>query len=169
MKIFVWVVHRKPYLYSSKDQNSTCLCSPEELKERSVCCMFSSAWRVTGGSWQKVFPAGSVPPLVALEDPHTFDTPLTTLFLSVLQVTIIYYNGQMEHESKGNLFCCIDPALTPTKKENQAFTQRTNLRDSTELRRKESSKCDRFSTCVTSGRSLIFCLPSSALGKWRWH
>lgn len=60
--------------------------------------MFSGAWRAVGGSRYRVFPAGSVPPLVALEEACTCDIPISTLFLSVSQVTVIYYNGQVEHE-----------------------------------------------------------------------
>lgn len=60
--------------------------------------MFSGAWSVVGGSGYRVFPAGSVPPLVALEEACTRDTPISTLFLSVSKVTVIYYNGQVRHE-----------------------------------------------------------------------
>lgn len=49
------------------------------------------------------------------------DTPVTTLFLSIFQVTVIYHDGLMEHEQKGAFLSCTDPAFTAGKMKNKVL------------------------------------------------
>lgn len=98
---------------------------------------------------------------------YSSDTLVTTLLLTVFQVTVIWHDGEMEHKRKGDFLCCIDPALTPGKTKNKVLSQRTSFCYGTNLRNKALSKCNKFATHVTSSKSLIFCLPSLPVSKWR--
>lgn len=95
---------------------------------------------------------------------YSSDTLVTTLFLTIFQVTVILL---MEHEQNGDFLCCTDPALTPGKMKNKVLGQRTNFWYGIDLKNKAPSKCNKFATHVTSSKSLIFCLPSLPVSKRR--
>lgn len=113
MKISVGVIFRNSYLYSSKDQNFSSQWSPKALQEWNLCSAFSSAWRATAGRWQRIFPTGKI----------SSDTLVTTLFLTIFQVTVILLDGAWAKRR----FLMIDPALTPGKMKNKVLGQKTSF------------------------------------------
>lgn len=78
------------------------------------------------------------------------DTLVTTLFLSIFQVTVIYHDGLMEHEQKGAFLSCTDPAFRAGKMKNKVLVGTTRLEQHQQLPDELSPGARALSSGMTS-------------------